>query len=150
MLNGDAGTMWYQMWINTKVFRDAGIVDSSGNVKIPETAEDVLAAAAQIRSTSNGKVYGWGLGGKEDFPWALQSQIGQLSGVYGYDGIDNRTGKFTYSTNPVYNDSSANCIGHFNSWFRASTGPTCGQEAYYRYDSGPNVYPFWLYCVTYL
>jgi ABC-type glycerol-3-phosphate transport system substrate-binding protein len=28
--------------------------------------------------------------------------IGQLSGVYGYDGFDHRSGKFTYSTNPVY------------------------------------------------
>ncbi|NJO83961.1 MAG: extracellular solute-binding protein [Blastochloris sp.] len=46
--------MWLQFWINTKVFKDAGIVDDQGQARLPATAADVLDAARTIKATSEG------------------------------------------------------------------------------------------------
>lgn len=97
--------MWLQLWVNTKVFKDAGLVDGSGNVQLPETAEDMLAAARTIKEKSGGQVYGYGFGGTTDtLGWTFWSA--QLSGGNNNDGgLDYRTGKFNFSTSPAFKNA---------------------------------------------
>lgn len=95
-------SMWIQFWVNTKVFKDAGIVDSSGNAKLPVTGEDVLAAARAINEKSGGQVYGYAFAAKSNiYHWP--TYMAQLSGAPGGEvGLDHRTGKYTMGTNPAY------------------------------------------------
>lgn len=94
--------MWLQLWVNTKVFRDAGLVDASGEVLLPRTADDMLAAARTIKETSGGKVYGHGFGFNSDAPqWAFWTA--QLSGAdNSLGGLDLKTGAYSYASNPAY------------------------------------------------
>jgi ABC-type glycerol-3-phosphate transport system substrate-binding protein len=105
---GDASDgMWLYLWINTKVFKDAGLVDSAGNVKLPETADDMLQAARTIKEKSGGKTFGYGFSLKSDYLPSWQFYLAQLSGadpIYN-GGLDLRTGKYTYGTNPAYKSS---------------------------------------------
>jgi ABC-type glycerol-3-phosphate transport system substrate-binding protein len=98
--------MWIQLWVNTKVFKDAGIVDASGNAKLPQTADDMLAAAQAIKEKSGGKTYGFAFPGKNNvYHWF--TYLAALSGVTSAeggaeDGFDTKTGKYSMATNPVY------------------------------------------------
>jgi ABC-type glycerol-3-phosphate transport system substrate-binding protein len=98
--NDDA--MWIQMWVNTKVFKDAGIVDESGNAKLPETADDVLQYARTIKEKSGGQAYGYAFAAKSNvYHWA--TYMAQLSGAPGGEsGIDYRTGEYTLGKNEAY------------------------------------------------
>lgn len=94
--------MWLQLYINNKVFKDAGLVDAQGKPQIPQTADEMLAAARTIKEKSGGQVYGYGFGGTTDTPgwtlWAAQLSGGDNS----YGGLDYRTGKFSYGSNPAF------------------------------------------------
>lgn len=94
--------MWLQMWINTKVFKDAGIVDGSGNAKLPVTGDDVLAAARAIKEKSGGQAYGYAFAAKSNvYHWA--TYLAQLSGgVGGEVGMNLKTGKYEMATTPAY------------------------------------------------
>ncbi len=101
--------MWIMLWVNTKVFKDAGLVDATGNAKLPTSAEDILAACEAIKTKSGGKVYGYGFAGKSDV-WHWTTYLGSLSGnldaMSGAEGgFDSRTGKFVFSSNPIYKES---------------------------------------------
>jgi ABC-type glycerol-3-phosphate transport system substrate-binding protein len=101
--------MWIMLWVNTKVFKDAGIVDASGNAKLPQTAEDILAACEAIKTKSGGKVYGYGFAGKSDV-WHWTTYLGSLSGNLdatggAEGGFDTKTGKYVHATNPIFKNS---------------------------------------------
>jgi len=96
---------WLQLYINTKVFKDAGLVDAGGNALIPKTWDDVRTFAAKVTKASGGKVYGFGFGDKQKtiLPWQLM--MVQNSGAPGGNsGLDAREGKYTWASNPVYLD----------------------------------------------
>src|SRR6266700_1264293 len=53
---------WLQLYINNKVFRDAGLVNGDGSVKIPKTWDDVTHFAEIITQKGAGNTYGLGFG----------------------------------------------------------------------------------------
>jgi multiple sugar transport system substrate-binding protein len=93
---------WLQLWINTKVFKDAGLVDAKGQVLVPKTLDDILNFSRQISKKSGGKVYGYGFGAKGGSSvwhwwWA------QFCGLaMNWDGLNLKTGKYEYSKHPAY------------------------------------------------
>lgn len=94
---------WLQLYINTKLFKEAGLVDEKGEVKVPRTWDEVREAARVITKSSGGKAYGYGFGNKQKFilPWQLW--MTQTSGAPDAgSGMDARTGKYSWGTNPVF------------------------------------------------
>lgn len=94
--------MWIGLWVNTKVFKDAGLVDASGEAKLPVTAEDFLTAARTITEQGGGQTYGYGFAAQSNvYHWPIW--MAQLSGAPGGEnGLDYRTGEYTLGKNPVY------------------------------------------------
>jgi ABC-type glycerol-3-phosphate transport system substrate-binding protein len=103
-LNGSAP--WLQLYINNDVFKQAGLTNADGSVKIPRTWDDVTAAAAAITKKSNGNAYAFGFGSQG---WNLLSNwmevfvrgAGATGGAY---DKDLRVGKYTYGTDRAYTD----------------------------------------------
>ncbi|MCL5961695.1 MAG: sugar ABC transporter substrate-binding protein [Chloroflexi bacterium] len=94
-----------QLYINTKVFKDAGLVDKDGQVLIPKTWDEVRADAEKITQSSGGKSYGFGFGDQQRFILPRQLAMVQQSGAPGgMDGFDMRTGRYTWASNPAYLD----------------------------------------------
>lgn len=95
-----------ELWINTKVFRDAGLADSSGQVQVPQTMDEVLSAARAIKQKSGGKVYGYGFGGKLPYQdiW-LMDLVTPLSSNGSTGGFNQRTGQYDFYDNPVYHQA---------------------------------------------
>ncbi|MCL5266143.1 MAG: sugar ABC transporter substrate-binding protein [Chloroflexi bacterium] len=96
---------WLQLYINTKLFKEAGLVDDKGEVKAPRTWDDVREDARIITKAGNGKFYGYGFGNKQKFilPWQLW--MTQNSGAPDAgSGFDTREGKYTWGSNPVFAD----------------------------------------------
>jgi ABC-type glycerol-3-phosphate transport system substrate-binding protein len=97
---------WLQLYINNKVFRAAGLVNSDGSVKIPKTWDDVTNFAETITQKGGGNTYGLGFGegGGGILQWWLHVFIlgaGSPGGAY---GMDYRVGKYTYGTDRNYTD----------------------------------------------
>jgi len=96
---------WLQFYINTKLFKEAGLVDENGNVKVPKTWDEVREYARIITQKGNGRYYGYGFGDKQKFilPWHMW--MTQNSGVADAGGgFDSRTGRYAWASNPVYGD----------------------------------------------
>ncbi len=94
---------WLQFYINTKVFRDAGLVDEKGEVKVPRTWAEVREAARTITQKSGGKVYGYGFGDKQKQFLPRQMMMVQNSGhPDAATGFDLRVGRYTWYSNPVF------------------------------------------------
>jgi ABC-type glycerol-3-phosphate transport system substrate-binding protein len=102
-----AGTSpWVQLYINNKVFRDAGLVNGDGSVKLPKTWDDVTHFAETITKKSGGQVYGLAFGNSAFnlLQWWMQVFIlgaGSPGGAY---DLDRRVGKYTYGTDRNYTD----------------------------------------------
>jgi ABC-type glycerol-3-phosphate transport system substrate-binding protein len=97
---------WVQLYINNKVFRDAGLVNSDGSVMIPKTWDDVTHYAETITKKGNGQVYGLGFGNSAFslLEWWMTVFIlgaGSPGGAY---SMDARVGKFTFGTDRNYTD----------------------------------------------
>lgn len=95
----------YPLFINNEVFREAGLVDASGEVLVPRTWDEARQYAKQIVERSGGDVFGYGFGAKTgDFPLALQARGVLASGVpsAGPDGFNYRTGRYEFASNPVW------------------------------------------------
>lgn len=96
---------WLQLYVNTKVFKDAGLIDSNGNALMPKNWEDVRAYSEKITKQGGGKVYGFGFGNKQKFVLPWQMMMVQNSGAPGgTSGIDQRTGQSSWASNPVYGE----------------------------------------------
>lgn len=106
---GDAP--WVQLYINNKVFKDAGLVEADGNVKIPKTWDEVTLFAEQITKKGNGSVHGIGFGNSAFaiIPWWVELFTAGAgfpgSMPPGFPGgLDPRTGKFTRTTERAVSD----------------------------------------------
>jgi ABC-type glycerol-3-phosphate transport system substrate-binding protein len=97
---------WLQLYINNKVFRDAGLVNSDGSVMLPKTWDDVTHFAEVITKKSNGQVYGLSFGnsGGSQFQWYTHVFTLGAGAVGGGYTMDYRVGKYTYATDRNYAD----------------------------------------------
>jgi len=60
---------WLQLYVNTKLYKDAGLVNADGSIKLPKTVDDMIANSQVIKDKSAGKAYGFGWSGTQT--WAL-------------------------------------------------------------------------------
>ena len=94
---------WLQLYINTDVYKAAGLVDEGGNPVLPTTWEEFVANSRTVVEKTD--AYGTGFSMQQ--PWAAGwwYRVCNYSGVP-YDsalaGFDYRTGEFTFSTNECY------------------------------------------------
>jgi ABC-type glycerol-3-phosphate transport system substrate-binding protein len=97
---------WYvQLYINNSVFKQAGLTNSDGTVRLPQTWDDVTHAAEAITKKSGGSSYGLGFGNGSFglLNWWLRVFTLGAGAVSG-DGPDYRTGKWTFGSNRNYQD----------------------------------------------
>lgn len=102
---------WLQLYINNQVFKDAGLVEADGSVKIPKTWQEVTLFAEQITKKNNGSVHGIGFGNSAAamIPWWAEL-FAACSGIPasmppGFPGgMDPRTGKFTLRAERTFTD----------------------------------------------
>ena len=107
---GGRDANFFVLHINNKVFRDAGLVDASGNVLVPKTWDEARQYAKQIHDRSGGKVYGYGFGAASgDFHLLMQTWGVRASGVPTIGGASNvdtgfnwKTGRYEFATNPAW------------------------------------------------
>ncbi|MHB0871173.1 MAG: ABC transporter substrate-binding protein [Chloroflexota bacterium] len=96
---------WLQFYINAKLFREAGLVDENGEVKVPQTWAEVRESARIITEKGQGKYFGYGFGNKQKFALPWHMWMVQNSGAADAGGgFDSRTGRYVWSSNPVYAD----------------------------------------------
>ncbi len=95
---------WLQLYVNTKVYKDAGLVNADGSVKLPKTLDEMIANSRVIKDKSGGKVYGFGVSGTQGWAqgwwWWNCQMTSHFFSVGGLDGFNALTGKFEWSTNP--------------------------------------------------
>ncbi len=97
---------WLQIYVHNKIFRDAGLVNSDGSVKLPKTWDDVTHFSEAITKKSGGQVYGLGFGnsGGSLFQWFTHVFTLGAGAVGGGYTMDYRVGKYTYATDRNYAD----------------------------------------------
>lgn len=100
-----------QLYIHNGVFKDAGLTNADGTVKLPKTWDDVSSAADAIASKSGGKVAPFGFGNSTNttLAWWLDLFVrgaGSPGGaaVGGIDGMDYRVGQWTFGTDRNFLD----------------------------------------------
>jgi multiple sugar transport system substrate-binding protein len=95
---------WLQLYVNTALYTEAGLVDADGNPTLPTTWEEFLANSRTIKETT-GKA---GLGFSMQQAWAAgwAFKVCNYGGVpadgFLQGGFDWTTGEYAYSTNPCY------------------------------------------------
>ncbi|SFF75653.1 ABC-type glycerol-3-phosphate transport system, substrate-binding protein [Actinacidiphila alni] len=95
-----------QLFVNNKVFRDAGLTNADGSVQVPRTWDDMSRAADAIVRRSGGRTYGLGFGNGSTnlFAWWFDVLIRGAGSPGGSTGLDLRVGKYTYGTDRNYAD----------------------------------------------
>ncbi len=102
-----SGTVpWLQLYINHAVFKQAGLTNADGSVKVPQTWDDVSNFAATITKKSGGSVYGLGFGSGTFaiLPWWVELFVRGAGSPGGTSTMDMRVGKWTYATDRNYTD----------------------------------------------
>ncbi len=93
-------------WINSKIFKEAGLVDSKGEVLIPNTLDDMLDYSRTIKKQSGGKYYGHAFAGKTTLQYLwLMDFIPTSSSNGSLGGLNYHSGQFDFYDNPVYHQS---------------------------------------------
>ena len=97
---------WVQLYVNNKVFKDAGLTNADGSVKVPRTWDDVTRAADVITKKGMGNVYGLGFGNGSFpiLPWWVEVFVRAAGSPGGATGPDLRSGKYTYASDRNYLD----------------------------------------------
>jgi ABC-type glycerol-3-phosphate transport system substrate-binding protein len=97
---------WLQLYINHRIFRNAGLINRDGSVRLPRTWDDVSRAAAAIVKKSGGSTHGLGFGNSQNFilAWWLELFVRGAGAPGGAYSLDNRVGKWTYATDRNYMD----------------------------------------------
>lgn len=105
-----------QLYMNLDVFKSAGLTNSDGTPKVPQTWDDVTSFADIITKKGNGQYYGLGFGegggGSIITAWPdiFLRPAGTPGGAFGstggtwYDGFDYRVGKYTFSSDRNWED----------------------------------------------
>lgn len=90
-----------QLFLNNQVFRDAGLADADGKARFPTTWDEVTEFAATITEKGGGKVFGLGAGNTEGIVLYQWNYV-FLQAAGSPNGIDFRTGGYTYGSDPNY------------------------------------------------
>ncbi|MGE5557431.1 MAG: extracellular solute-binding protein [Bacillota bacterium] len=99
--------VWHQLYINRKVFRDAGLVDKSGKILHPRTWAEYRKFAKIITEKGKGKVWGVGIAKNPSHMYAhIYYEWARWAGAAGGDHVepfemDYRAGKYTFD-HPAY------------------------------------------------
>ncbi len=107
--------VFQQLYLHTGVFKDAGLTNSDGTPKIPQTWDEVTSFADIITKKGNGQYYGLGFGaggGGQVTNWVdlFIRAAGVPGGAFGstggtwYDGFDYRVGKYTFASDRNWAD----------------------------------------------
>ncbi len=94
---------WLQLYINTDLYREAGLVDAEGNPALPTTWEEFLANSRTVAAETD--AYGTGFSVQQ--PWAAGwwYRVCNYSGLPfdgAVGGFDYRSGEFTFASNECY------------------------------------------------
>ncbi|HEY7413697.1 MAG TPA: substrate-binding domain-containing protein [Ktedonobacteraceae bacterium] len=104
-----------ELYLNTDVFKAAGLTNSDGTPKVPQTWDEVTSFADIITKKGNGQYYGLGFGaggGGQVCNWVdmFIRPAGVPGGAFGatggtwYDGFDYRVGKYTFASDRNWTD----------------------------------------------
>ena len=98
-----------QLYCHHGLFKEAGLTNSDGSIKLPKTWDDVTRAAEAITSKSGGKAFGLGFGnsGNSVLAWWVEMftrGAGSPGGAGASATVDYRTGKWTYASDRNYAD----------------------------------------------
>jgi len=107
--------VFVSLYMNTDVFKAAGLTNSDGSIKVPKTWDEVGSFADIITKKGNGQYYGLGFGeggGSIINAWIdlFVTGAGSPGGAFGStgglwrDGFDLRVGKYTLSSDRNYED----------------------------------------------
>lgn len=103
-----------QLYVHHGLFKEAGLTNGDGSVKLPKTWDDVTRAAEAITSKSGGKAFGLGFGNSGNFAlaWWIELFTRGAGAVGGTNTLDYRVGKWTYGSDRNY----ADFLGLFLDW----------------------------------
>ncbi len=90
------------LYINEDLFREAGLVDQTRAIRIPQTWGDLRSMAKQITVSGQGKYYGIGIGIKDPKPMGWWFSLTSLAGTSSTDGFDYRTARYYFGDHPAY------------------------------------------------
>jgi ABC-type glycerol-3-phosphate transport system substrate-binding protein len=94
---------WLQLYVNTALYKEAGLVDADGNPTMPVTWEDFVNNSRTIKEKTGKAGLGFSMQQSWAAAWALRTCNYSGSPLDGFlDAFDWRTGQYTYSTNPCY------------------------------------------------
>jgi multiple sugar transport system substrate-binding protein len=94
---------WLQLYVNTALYKEAGLVDADGNPTLPETWAEFVANSRTIKEKTGKAGLGFSMQQSWAAAWALK--VCNYSGIPAdgfLGGFDWRTGEYAYSTNPCY------------------------------------------------
>jgi ABC-type glycerol-3-phosphate transport system substrate-binding protein len=95
---------WLQLYIHNGIFKDAGLTNADGSVKIPKTWNEVTSAAETITRKGNGNSYGLGFGGTDPTARLMELFVRGAGSPGGAYDKDSRVGKYTYASDRNYRD----------------------------------------------
>jgi ABC-type glycerol-3-phosphate transport system substrate-binding protein len=94
---------WLQLYVNTALYKEAGLVDADGNPTLPVTWEDFVANSRTVKEKTGKAGLGFSMQQSWAAGWALRVCNYSGSPMDGFlDAFDWRTGQYNYSTNPCY------------------------------------------------
>jgi ABC-type glycerol-3-phosphate transport system substrate-binding protein len=95
-----------QLYCHHGLFKEAGLTNSDGSVRLPKTWDDVTRAAEAITAKSGGKAFGLGFGNSANFAlaWWIELFCRGAGAVGGTNSLDYRVGKWTYGSDRNYAD----------------------------------------------
>lgn len=96
----------FQLYINNSLFKQAGLTNADGSVKLPQTWDDVTNAAAAITKKGGGSAWGLGFGnsGGGILQWWMNAFARGGGALSDWSWPDYRTGKWTFGSERVYED----------------------------------------------
>ena len=102
------------LYINEDMFREAGLVEQSGEIMVPQTWSELRSAAKQITETGQGNYYGIGVGIKDPRHMSWWFDLANLAGASGTYEIDYRTAKYSFGVDPVFTEIAELLVGMKN------------------------------------
>ncbi|WP_020578114.1 ABC transporter substrate-binding protein [Actinopolymorpha alba] len=95
-----------QLYCHHGAFKDAGLTNADGTIKLPKTWDDVTRAAEAITSKSGGKAYGLGFGNAQNFAlaWWIDLFTRGAGSPGGTATMDYRVGRWTFASDRNYAD----------------------------------------------
>jgi ABC-type glycerol-3-phosphate transport system substrate-binding protein len=95
-----------QLYCHHGLFKEAGLTNADGTVKLPKTWDDVTRAAEAITAKAGGKAFGLGFGNSANgaLAWWVELFCRGAGAVGGTNSLDYRVGKWTYGSDRNYAD----------------------------------------------